>query len=123
MTQPITPVEAAVFVLKAATIALIEAFRELPPLKPNHYSRLVCVFVRRLRTDEDETQLGKPNTAKYRKRKDSRQRKGMDTPNHIKTVPRKTRVVLCGFPWALSPACLRFPRINAYASADHPEEI
>jgi hypothetical protein len=42
-------------------------------------SRLVCVFVRRSRTDEDETQLGKPNTAKSRKRRDSRQRKGMDT--------------------------------------------
>jgi hypothetical protein len=43
------------------------------------YSRLVCVFVRRSRTDEEETQLGKPHTAKSRKRKDSRQRKGMDT--------------------------------------------
>jgi hypothetical protein len=51
-----------------------------------HYSRLVCVFVQRLGTDEDETQLGKPNTAKLRKRKDSRQRKGMDTTNGAGTV-------------------------------------
>jgi hypothetical protein len=51
-----------------------------------HYSRLVCVFVQRLGTDEDETQLGKPNTVKLRKRKDSRQRKGMDTTNGAGTV-------------------------------------
>jgi hypothetical protein len=36
--------------------------------KTFHYSRLVCVFIRRSRTEEDETQLGKPNTAKSRKR-------------------------------------------------------
>jgi hypothetical protein len=33
-----------------------------------HYSRLVCPFIRRPRTEEDETQFGKPNTAKSRKR-------------------------------------------------------
>jgi hypothetical protein len=34
----------------------------------SHYSRLVCVSIPRSRIEEDETQFGKPNTAKSRKR-------------------------------------------------------
>lgn len=44
-------------------------------------------------------------------------------PNQIKTVPRKTRVVLWGFPCETSPWCLRLPRTKAYARADQPEAM
>ena len=40
MTQPMTPVEAEVCVLKAATIARRLAFKAEPPLKPNQPNQM-----------------------------------------------------------------------------------
>ncbi len=75
------PVDAAVFVLKAASMARTEPLSAEPPLKPNH-------------------------------------------PNQIKTVPRKTSVVLCAFPIDLSSGFFfLLPSTSAYARADQPEEI
>jgi hypothetical protein len=48
---------------------------------PLHYRKLVYVLIRRSRIEEDETQLAKHIAARSRKRKESRQRKVMVTPD------------------------------------------
>jgi hypothetical protein len=80
----VIPVASARFELKyVATIAMLGKNRHPAPMPVTspcernscHFKELICVFIQISRSEEDKTQFGKPNTAKPRKRRESRKKR------------------------------------------------